>query len=156
KRVLKKLVQAVREELEDGVPTAVVEGRRQWAAQIADWKQAVPLRYEWDDEVIKPQYVIQEISNLTRGDALIVTGVGQHQMWAAQYYRFTQPRAWCTSGGLGTMGYGLPAAMGVQAGNPGRLVINIDGDGSFAMNSQELATCFTEGLPVKTVIINNS
>ena len=94
--------------------------------------------------------------NLTHGEALIVTGVGQHQMWAAQYYRFKHPRSWCTSGGLGTMGYGLPTAMGVQAGNPGKLVINIDGDGSFAMNSQELATCFTEGLPVKTVIINNS
>jgi acetolactate synthase-1/2/3 large subunit len=99
---------------------------------------------------------MQEISNLTHGEALIVTGVGQHQMWAAQYYRFKHPRSWCTSGGLGTMGYGLPTAMGVQAGNPGKLVINIDGDGSFAMNSQELATCFTEGLPVKTVIINNS
>ena len=86
----------------------------------------------------------------------MVTGVGQHQMWAAQYYRFKHPRMWCTSGGLGTMGYGLPTAMGVQAAQPGRLVVNIDGDGSFAMNSQELATCFTEGLPVKTVIINNS
>jgi acetolactate synthase-1/2/3 large subunit len=86
----------------------------------------------------------------------MVTGVGQHQMWAAQYYRFTHPRRWCTSGGLGTMGYGLPTARGVQAGHPGKLVINVDGDGSFAMNSQELATCFTEGLPVKTVIINNS
>jgi acetolactate synthase I/II/III large subunit len=156
KRVLKKLVEAVRDELDEGVPAAVLEGRKQWAAQIAEWKRDVPLRYDWDDDVIKPQYVIQEISNLTHGEALIVTGVGQHQMWAAQYYRFKHPRAWCTSGGLGTMGYGLPTAMGVQAGNPGKLVINIDGDGSFAMNSQELATCFTEGLPVKTVIINNS
>ncbi len=100
--------------------------------------------------------MIQELSNLTQGEAFVVTGVGQHQMWAAQYYRFKHPRRWCTSGGLGTMGYGLPTAMGVQAGNPGKLVINIDGDGSFAMNSQELATCFTENLPVKTVIINNS
>src|SRR5499426_4073987 len=156
KRVLKKLLQAVREELEDGVPAAVIEGRKQWAGQVSDWKRDFPLRYDWDDDVIKPQYVVQEISNLTHGEALIVTGVGQHQMWAAQYYQFKHPRAWCTSGGLGTMGYGLPTAMGVQAAHPGRPVINIDGDGSFQMNSQELATCFTEHLPVKTVIINNS
>jgi acetolactate synthase-1/2/3 large subunit len=154
--VLRKLCDAVRDELKEGVPAAVLEGRKQWAAQVAEWKRDFPLRYDWDDDVIKPQYVMQEISNLTHGEALIVTGVGQHQMWAAQYYRFKHPRSWCTSGGLGTMGYGLPTAMGVQAGNPGKLVINIDGDGSFAMNSQELATCFTEGLPVKTVIINNS
>jgi acetolactate synthase-1/2/3 large subunit len=155
KRVLGKLVEAVREEMKTYPQGAVKEARRQWAEQVADWKRAEPLRYEWSDEVIKPQYVIEEISNLTNGEALMVTGVGQHQMWAAQYYRFKHPRMWCTSGGLGTMGYGLPTAMGVQAGNPGKLVINIDGDGSFAMNSQELATCFEEGLPVKTVIINN-
>src|SRR5438445_810273 len=125
-------------------------------AELAQWKHDVPFQYEWSDDVVKPQYVIQEISNATNGEAYIVTGVGQHQMWAAQYYKFKHPRMWCTSGGLGTMGYGLPTAMGVQAANPGKLVINIDGDGSFAMNSQELATCFTEGLPVKTVIINNS
>jgi acetolactate synthase-1/2/3 large subunit len=156
KRVLAKLVEAVREELKAEVPSAVAEGRRQWASQIAQWKREHPLSYDWSDEVIKPQYVIQELSNVTNGDAFVVTGVGQHQMWAAQYYRFKHPRRWCTSGGLGTMGYGLPTAMGVQAAHPGRLVVNIDGDGSFAMNSQELATCFVEGLPVKTVIINNS
>jgi acetolactate synthase I/II/III large subunit len=155
KRVLAKLVGAVREEMKTYPQGAIKEARRQWADQIAEWKRAEPLRYEWSDDVIKPQYVIEEISNLTNGEALMVTGVGQHQMWAAQYYRFKHPRRWCTSGGLGTMGYGLPTAMGVQAGNPGKLVINIDGDGSFAMNSQELATCYEEGLPVKTVIINN-
>ncbi|MBI2014397.1 MAG: acetolactate synthase large subunit, partial [Candidatus Rokubacteria bacterium] len=88
-------------------------------------------------------------------EAMIVTGVGQHQMWAAQYYRFKHPRRWCTSGGLGTMGYGLPTAMGVAAAWPDRLVVNIDGDGSFQMNSQELATCHDNGLAVKTIIINN-
>ena len=155
KRVLGKLVEAVREEMKTYPQGAVKEARRQWTEQVAEWKRDQPLRYEWSDDVIKPQYVIEEISNLTNGEALMVTGVGQHQMWAAQYYRFKHPRRWCTSGGLGTMGYGLPTAMGVQAGNPGKLVINIDGDGSFAMNSQELATCFEEGLPVKTVIINN-
>jgi acetolactate synthase-1/2/3 large subunit len=156
RRVLVKLVEALQEELRGGPAPGVHEARRQWAAQIDEWKRDFPFRYEWNDDVVKPQYVMQEISNVTGGEAFIATGVGQHQMWAAQYYRFKHPRMWCTSGGLGTMGYGLPTAMGVQAANPGKLVINIDGDGSFAMNSQELATCFTEGLPVKTVIINNS
>jgi acetolactate synthase-1/2/3 large subunit len=156
RRVLRGLVEAVREEMAQPAPAGLKEARHQWAAQIAEWRAKFPLRYDWSDDVVKPQYVIQELSNLTGGEAFVVTGVGQHQMWAAQYYKFTHPRRWCTSGGLGTMGYGLPTAMGVQAAQPGRLVINIDGDGSFAMNSQELATCFTERLPVKTVIINNS
>jgi acetolactate synthase-1/2/3 large subunit len=154
RRVLRALVAAVREEMAGGAAPPA-EARKHWHARIAEWKEKFPLRYDWDDDVIKPQYVIQELSNLTRGEALMVTGVGQHQMWAAQYYKFKHPRAWFTSGGLGTMGYGLPAAMGVQAAHPGQLVVNVDGDGSFAMNSQELATCSTEGLPVKTVILNN-
>jgi acetolactate synthase-1/2/3 large subunit len=153
RRVLRALVEAVQQEKDDG---GAREARKLWHDQIADWKRTQPLRYEWSDEVIKPQYVIQELSNLTRGDAMIVTGVGQHQMWAAQYYKFTQPRAWFTSGGLGTMGYGLPTAMGVQAAHPDKQVVNIDGDGSFQMNSQEMATCFAEHLPVKTIIINNA
>jgi acetolactate synthase-1/2/3 large subunit len=153
RRVLKALIEAVKQEKDDG---GAREARQAWHEQIAEWKRTQPLRYDWSDDVIKPQYVIQEISNLTRGEAMIVTGVGQHQMWAAQYYKFTHPRAWFTSGGLGTMGYGLPTAMGVQAAHPSKQVINIDGDGSFQMNSQELATCFAEHLPVKTVIINNA
>jgi acetolactate synthase-1/2/3 large subunit len=156
RRVLAKLVAAVEEELhQTGVPSLTVEARKQWHAQLTEWKRKYPLRYEWSDDVIKPQYVVQEISNLTQGEALLVTGVGQHQMWTAQYYKFKHPRAWCTSGGLGTMGYGLPTAMGVAAAFPDRLVVNIDGDGSFVMNSQELATCYEFRLPVKTVILNN-
>ncbi len=157
RRVLRALVAAVREELGTGELTAATrETRRTWHAQIGDWKAKFPLQYDKTDDVVKPQSVIEELSRQTRGEAFMVTGVGQHQMWAAQYYRFTHPRRWCTSGGLGTMGYGLPTAMGVQAAHPGKLVINVDGDGSFQMNSQEMATCFTEHLPVKTVIINNS
>ena len=155
RRVLARLIKELEGETREGVPSLAREARKQWAEQIGRWKAEFPLRYDWDDEAIKPQYVIQEISNLTRGEALIVTGVGQHQMWAAQYYRFKHPRAWCTSGGLGTMGYGLPTAMGVQAAHPDKLVVNIDGDGSFVMNSQELATVYESRLPVKTVIINN-
>ncbi len=155
RRVLTKLMDAVTEEMRGETPAAVRDARQQWHAQIAEWKAAFPLRYDQDDAVIKPQYAIQQISHLTRGEALIVTGVGQHQMWAAQYYKFKYPRTWCTSGGLGTMGYGLPTAMGVQVAHPDKLVVNIDGDGSFVMNSQELATCSEFRLPVKTVIINN-
>ena len=155
RRVLAALLEAVRTELKTDLPSPVREARKQWAVQIAEWREKHPLHYEWDDALIKPQYVMQEISNLTRGEALVVTGVGQHQMWAAQYYKFKHPRAWCTSGGLGTMGYGLPTAMGVAAAHPGKLVVNIDGDGSFVMNSQELATCFENQLAVKTIIINN-
>ena len=155
RRVLRGLLEAVREESKNDVPALAHEARKQWLAQIAEWRARHPLGFDWDDQLIKPQHVIQEVSNLTRGEAYVITGVGQHQMWAAQYYRFKYPRRWCTSGGLGTMGYGLPTAMGVAAAHPGELVINIDGDGSFAMNSQELATCYENNLPVKTIIINN-
>ena len=129
---------------------------KSWWAEIKEWQRTDCLRYDMKSDLIKPQFVIQKLYELTKGDAFVTSDVGQHQMWAAQYYKFKYPRAWFTSGGLGTMGYGLPTAMGVQAAHPDKQVINIDGDGSFQMNSQELATCFAEHLPVKTVIINNS
>jgi acetolactate synthase I/II/III large subunit len=155
RRVLTQLVEAVKEEGAGQANWIGREAREQWLRQLAQWRQKHPFRYEWDDELIKPQYVVEEISNLTKGEAIVVTGVGQHQMWAAQHYRFRHPRHWLTSGGLGTMGYGLPAALGAQVGRPDRLVVLIDGDGSFVMNSQELATVVENQLPVKSVIINN-
>jgi acetolactate synthase-1/2/3 large subunit len=155
RRVLTQLVEAVKEEGAGQANWIGREAREQWLRQLAQWQQKHPFRYEWDDELIKPQYVVEEISNLTKGEAIVVTGVGQHQMWAAQHYRFRHPRHWLTSGGLGTMGYGLPAALGAQVGRPDRLVVLIDGDGSFVMNSQELATVVENQLPVKSVIINN-
>jgi acetolactate synthase-1/2/3 large subunit len=107
------------------------------------------------EEKIKPQFVIERICELTKGDAIIATEVGQNQMWTAQFYQFIKPRTLLTSGGLGTMGYGFPAAIGAQAAFPNRLVIDIAGDGSFQMNSQELATVVQYQLPVKVAILNN-
>jgi acetolactate synthase-1/2/3 large subunit len=155
RRVLTRLREALVEERGGESPATVREARESWLKQIVQWQTKHPFRYDWDDELIKPQYVVEEVSNLTRGEAIVVTGVGQHQMWAAQFYRFRHPRHWLTSGGLGTMGYGLPAAMGAQVARPDRLVVLVDGDGSFVMNSQELATIVENQLPIKTVIINN-
>jgi acetolactate synthase-1/2/3 large subunit len=155
RRVLARLLHDLGEEHGTEDNQALLHGREQWLRQVHQWLAKHPFRYDWDDEVIKPQYVVEEISNLTRGEAVVVTGVGQHQMWAAQFYRFRHPRHWLTSGGLGTMGYGLPAAIGAQVARPDRLVVLIDGDGSFIMNSQELATVVENRLPIKTVIVNN-
>ncbi|MBX6312898.1 MAG: biosynthetic-type acetolactate synthase large subunit [Isosphaeraceae bacterium] len=128
---------------------------RDWRAQIDAWRASDPMTYEQRDDVILPQYVIDKFSELTRGEFLMTTGVGQHQMWAAQWTKFTRPRSWVTSGGLGSMGFGLPAAMGAQAAFPEALVVDIDGDGSFLMNIQELGTIYCEHLPVKVIILNN-
>ena len=113
---------------------------RDWHQQIDEWRASDPMAYDQRDDVILPQYVLEQFSKLAQGECLMTTGVGQHQMWAAQWTRFKHPRAWVTSGGLGSMGYGLPAAMGAQAAFPDALVVDIDGDGSFLMNIQELAT----------------
>jgi acetolactate synthase-1/2/3 large subunit len=155
KRVLTRLRDDLLEEGAGEATSPVRTVREQWLKQVALWQAKHPFRYAWDDELVKPQYVMEEISNLTRGEAIVVTGVGQHQMWAAQFCRFRHPRHWLTSGGLGTMGYGLPAAMGAQVAQPDRLVVLVDGDGSFVMNSQELATVVENQLPIKCVVINN-
>ncbi len=132
------------------------ESREAWWQQIKAWKAQHPLTYERSDEIIKPQFVIQETSRLTSHlDPIVATDVGQHQMWAGQYFIVNKPRHWVTSGGLGTMGYGLPAAIGAQVARPDKLVIALLGDGSFQMNMQELSTVVEERLPLKIAIVNN-
>ncbi len=127
----------------------------QWLRQIAKWKKEFPLTYDRKAKTIKPQYVIEQIYEATEGKAIIATEVGQNQMWAAQYYKFEKPRHFLSSGGLGTMGYGFPAAIGAQIAWPDKLVFDIAGDGSFQMNIQELATVARLKLPVKVAILNN-
>lgn len=130
------------------------KSRKTWLDQIEKWKNTTPLRYEQKD-VIKPQYIVEKLYELTKGKAIITTEVGQNQMWAAQYYHFDRPNCFITSGGLGCMGFGLPAAIGAQVACPDRLVVDVAGDGSIQMNIQELATAVQYKLPVKVVILNN-
>jgi acetolactate synthase-1/2/3 large subunit len=128
----------------------------EWVEKCAKWKADEPFKYDTNYEGILQQSAIHNLWKIAqKHDPIISVGVGQHQMWAAQFYKFEDPRRWLCSSGLGTMGFGLPAAMGAQAANPGRLVIDIDGDGSFLMNIQELATCACEKLPVKVLLLNN-
>jgi len=136
--------------------------RRGFSADWSRWREhcdalrrSHPMDYDRDSQLIQPYYVIEEINRHTRGEAIITTGVGQHQMWAAQYFDFRSPRLWLTSGSMGTMGFGLPAAIGAQFAHPERLVIDIDGDGSIRMNLGELETVTTYDLPVKVVLLNN-
>ncbi|MBF0096874.1 MAG: biosynthetic-type acetolactate synthase large subunit [Magnetococcales bacterium] len=129
--------------------------RQAWWQEIAEWRKKDCLRFTQGPEVIEAQYVIQSLCTLTEGQAIIATDVGQHQMWAAQFYGFQEARHWLTSGGLGTMGYGLPAAMGAQVAFPKRQVVVISGDGSIQMNIQELGTCLQYNLPIKIIILNN-
>jgi len=132
------------------------EDLSEWLRKIAAWKQADPLGYDHDFDGILPQHAISELCRLTQGrETIITTGVGQHQMWTAQHFKFRKPRRWVSSGGLGTMGFGLPSAVGAKAAHPDMLVIDIDGDGSLLMNIQEMATCYCEKLPVKVMLLNN-
>jgi len=136
--------------------TGVAEDRESWLAQIEHWRKSAPLPYEQEPNGdIKPQYVIDQLYRITQGQAIVTTDVGQHQMWTAQFYHFDRPNSFVTSGGLGCMGFGLPAAIGAQVAQPGRLVVDISGDGSIQMNIQELATAVENELPIKIIILNN-
>ena len=130
--------------------------RSKWLAYLAEFKQTYAMNYDRASPLIQPYYVIEEINRVTQGDAIISTGVGQHQMWAAQYFDFRDPRLWLTSGSMGTMGFGLPAAIGAQFAHPDKLVIDIDGDASVRMNIGEMETATTYNLPVKVVVLNNN
>jgi acetolactate synthase I/II/III large subunit len=136
--------------------TVVAPEADEWRRKVAVWKRDEPFHYDLDFDGILSQHAISELYGLTKDrDTIITTGVGQHQMWSAQYYKFHKPRRWISSAGLGTMGFGLPSAVGAKAANPDTLVVDIDGDGSLLMNIQEMATCYCEKLPVKVMLLNN-
>jgi acetolactate synthase-1/2/3 large subunit len=149
--------------LPEALRTLLAYGRRgsfkrdwsAWLAHCAQLRREHAMNYDRDSTLIQPYHIIEEINRLTRGEAIISTGVGQHQMWSAQYFDFRNPRLWLTSGSMGTMGFGLPAAIGAQVANPDKLVIDIDGDASIRMNLGELETVTTYDLPVKIVVLNN-
>jgi len=129
---------------------------KDWTERVIAWKNSHPLKFENSQGIIKPQSVVQAINDITSGEGYIVTDVGQHQMWTAQYYNFRKPRSFVTSGGLGTMGFGLPAAIGVQFGAPDETVWTVSGDGSILMNVQEIATAVEHNLPIKVAVLNNN
>ncbi|MCK0472811.1 biosynthetic-type acetolactate synthase large subunit [Halalkalibacter sp. APA_J-10(15)] len=142
------------EKLNRGIPTDYKE-KKEWIDKLRKLKSDYRLQYKSSDKELKPQYVIELISRTTGGEAIVTTDVGQHQMWTAQYYQFRKPRSLITSGGLGTMGFGFPSAIGAQVGNPGTTVISVNGDGGMQMCSQELAICAIHNIPVKIVVLNN-
>ncbi len=152
KDALERLIEALTLE---GRHKETEEHTRNWHAQVNAWRNEQRLRFDRTSDIIKPQYVVEKLYELTQGKAIISTEVGQNQMWAAQYYLFDTPRTFLTSGGLGTMGYGFPAAIGAQIAFPDKVVIDIAGDGSIQMNIQELATVKQYNLPVKIAILNN-
>lgn len=141
--------------LEAMMPELEHQPREEWFKEIAQWKAKHPFKYDTKKDVIKPQYVIEELYKQTRGDAIVCTGVGQHQMWSAQFYKYSTPRQFISSGGLGTMGFGLPAAIGAKLACPNKIVVDIDGDSSFNMTLTELSTAVMYKVPIKVVLINN-
>jgi acetolactate synthase I/II/III large subunit len=152
KEILGELIAAVKAEREHA-PTADVTP---WVTETQGWRETYPLGYDWPaDGALSPQFVIERIGQIAGPDAIYTAGVGQHQMWAAQFIRYEKPATWINSGGLGTMGFAVPAAMGAKFGRPDKVVWAIDGDGCFQMTNQELATCAIEGAPIKVAVINN-
>jgi acetolactate synthase-1/2/3 large subunit len=149
--VLNDMIRMVKDSKRKPDPEALVA----WWKQIEEWRGMDCLKYDRASEIIKPQFVLEKLYEITGGDAFVTSDVGQHQMWAAQYYKFDKPRRWINSGGLGTMGFGLPAAMGVQLAHPDDIVACITGEGSIQMCIQELSTCFQYKLPIKVVNLNN-
>lgn len=152
---VKKVLTTLNKVLKEEVQETWHEVRKAWLKQITEWKAERPMTYDREADIIKPQFVIEKIYELTKGEAIITTEVGQNQMWACQFFKYDKPRSFLTSGGLGTMGYGFPAAIGAQLAFPNKLVIDIAGDGSIQMNIQELATAVINKLPVKVAILNN-
>lgn len=156
------IVADVREVLRELIPAVASEFKQSrpdlgpWFKQVESWRSTYPLGYDSpDDGTIAPQYVVERIGAIAGSEAIYCAGVGQHQMWAAQFIHYEKPRTWLNSGGLGTMGYAIPAAMGAKVGQPDRIVWAIDGDGCFQMTNQELATCAINGIPIKVAVINN-
>ncbi len=145
----------LKNEYENYIEKKGIPDRKEWLSRIKQLKKAYPLRYDRNSSKVKPAYVVEKIYELTGGDAIICTEVGQNQMWAAQFYKFTQPRTLVSSGGLGTMGFGLPAAIGAKIGKPDKTVIDIAGDGSIQMVSQELSTAVTNKINIKIMLLNN-
>jgi acetolactate synthase I/II/III large subunit len=155
REVIIELTSALRAAGEDG-RSGRHEQQRDWWEQLERWRSTFPLGYDDPpDGTLSPEYVIERIGAIAGPDAIYAAGVGQHQMWAAQFIRYEKPRTWLNSGGAGTMGYGVPAAMGAKVGRPDTTVWCIDGDGCFQMTNQELATCAIEGIPIKVAVINN-
>jgi len=154
KLVLEELLPEVKKQIEKNGEALML--RDKWIMKVKSWAERYPFYYEPNDKIIKPQFVIEKIYELTKGEAIITTDVGQHQMWVAQFYKFRYPRQLATSGGLGTMGFGLPSSIGAKIGNPDKTVFCIAGDGSFQMNMQELVTAVQYRVPIKVAIINNN
>jgi acetolactate synthase-1/2/3 large subunit len=154
KRVLTKITRSLKD-LAQANKNKNASARAAWKEQIAGWKQEHPLKAQTSETEIKPQHLMQEIDRLSGGQAIVTSDVGQHQMWSAQLIRFNEPRLWINSGGLGSMGFGLPAAIGAQFARPDKLVFSIVGDGGFQMSIPELATIVNHGLPIKIVVMNN-